>query len=233
MNEAEMITLTFIDDYLQQNFELVTATTYDSLVGSRTAFSPDFTELDYIASARFGQTSEYVPPTSELDLLVEIALSQPQVQTLLIMLRNLPQDNPYSKTSEVTYKRDTNKSSEKSSSGMSTGGIVGVTSAFLFTFIITGAAFAHRCGLLNPCREYKRAPQADIKSKDIEVLSNCTSSVESPSTRLDGDDYRSRIIDEDEDIEITFETSSQEEHSHDPLFEAPFTRYERRRQDHV
>lgn len=235
MEEVVGITLNFLNDYMASMFEMNDLIQYDSLVGTRTEFSPDFTEIEYIAAARFLRDSMFIPSMAELDTLIFTAFQQPGVTMLLMTLSDLPTDNPYSKTSVVSYAATMIRSSSMDK-GSGFGAIAGITSAFLVAFFVTGAAAAYRWGACDCLgKKYKRAPQQEKLEENLDIDSTCTSSVGSPSSKVDEDGYRSKIIDEDVEIEFVYPKEREVESAdNDPLFHSPFLSPEEgRRRDNV
>lgn len=204
MDAAVDVTLRYLNQYFTNTFDLVDATRYDTLEGARTGFSADFRNIEYLVSTFFQPTSVFIPSPAEMDTLIETAFQQPAVNDLLLMLEDLPADNPFSKTTDVQYSIVQRRSSDGGrniNSGLLSG-------AFLIAFVVTGAAAAHRTGVLDKLLariKYSKASQHDI----ADGVSVATSSVGSPSTIHhnrdydDDDGYRSRIID-DEEVEVEF-----------------------------
>lgn len=233
---AVNITVAYINEYFLKMFEVNSLVTYVSLKGSLTAISPDFTEISYNATALFARDSMFVPSMQDLDMLLVTAFQQPGVQTLLVMLQQLPSDNSYSQTLQASYKPAAIPTTGTSSS-RNTGAIAGITSAFLVTFFVAGVVVAYRGGAFGWNKKYTKARELNKMPEHFNVTQTYSSSVDSQSTFHEDDEgYQSRIL--DEDIEIKFEypeKSSCETPAYDPLFQSPFSllRDEERRRENV
>jgi hypothetical protein len=235
--EVVEISLTFVHDTLAQTFELNDLTVYDSLEGARTtttggsaAVPADSNAIDYVAAARFSFESTIVPTTLDLDTLLQSAFMAPTAETLLIMLRNLPVDNPYSKTSSVTYKMlsvPSKSTSERMSGGL--GAMVGVTGALLLACVVTGSAALYRQrgasdGKPKSGAGYTRASNGTKTSSPTRavVVAKSTSSSGSSSrgTKDNDDSYRSRIIEDDvEEIQFYNDNADDNASRIDPLLQ--------------
>jgi hypothetical protein len=236
IDEVVDVTFLYINTYLTNSFSSNKQVMYDSLVGSRTAHSTDFTEIQCMATAQFVNPSDetmLIPTTSDIDSLLQVAFNPPIVETLLIMLQNLPANNPYSKVSQVLYTQIALQNSipsgdqqPSSSDGKGTATTAGVTGAVLVACLVTGLVALYRHGMLDKIRltidktKYRKAPEKEIHTtkqdtaqEDHNVeddgVSDCTSSIGScpPSSSCS-----SSIVDEDgyrshiieDDVEIKF-----------------------------
>lgn len=243
MLEVVELTLTYIHDFYSLTFELLPSSLYDSLEGTRTGYAPDFSSMDFAATARFlpnDQTTRVLPTATDLDTLLVSAFQLPAVETMLIMLQNLPMDNPYCKTTLVSYNAITATNNEVNGGDKSNsfGAIVGVASAVLVACLVTGAVATYRWsggrrgnkskrgGKRK--RDYKKAPSSPGSTNDkvARVLFTCSSSssLESCSTHErsnlgNSNGYRSRILDDDVE-EISFYQSDDGPKLQDPLFQA-------------
>jgi hypothetical protein len=105
-NDAERITREFLEQFFIDFFEISFEFDFVSLsVGNlgNTVGPPP--RIDYSVSAFFlpAGGTERIPTVEELDILIQTAFLQPSVQTLLLELRTLPLENPFSSTSTVFY----------------------------------------------------------------------------------------------------------------------------------
>jgi hypothetical protein len=104
-NDAERITREYLEQFFIDFFEFSFEGEFVSLsVGNlgNTVGPPP--RIDYNLTAFFFPAgAERVPTTEEVDIIIQTAFSQPSVQTLLLELRTLPLENPFSSTSTLFY----------------------------------------------------------------------------------------------------------------------------------
>jgi hypothetical protein len=75
----------------------------ESVTAVRTTMTASAVRIEYEFIATFSKESTFVPSTGDLDRKILLAFSQPAVQTLLIDLQDLPEDNPFSETSDTSF----------------------------------------------------------------------------------------------------------------------------------
>jgi len=163
LEEVTKVTLEFLGDVLSEIFAMVDDRNIDFkyVVGARTDVSSNFKVFDYLVSAHFHPTSEVVPLINDIDaLLDDIAFEAPAVETLLLLLHNLPKQNPYSQTTHVYYEMV--RDEEPAEDGLSTTGIATMAGAFVIAIVVTGAAVARRKGWL-----YFTGPSPSVRKKSL------------------------------------------------------------------
>jgi hypothetical protein len=104
--DAERITREYLEQFFIDFFEFSFEGDFVSLsVGNlgNTVGPPPL--IDYNLTAFFfpASGSERIPTVEEVDIIIQTAFSQPSVQTLLLELRTLPVENPFSSTSTAFY----------------------------------------------------------------------------------------------------------------------------------
>lgn len=224
LDQVSMVTFRFLDDYLKSAFQpLANEIQYDSIVGVR----PDhFNEdIEFIMEGRFLNTTTHVPTTAELDSLVEDAFNEPYVETLLIMLENLPDGNPYSKTSSVLFRKGL---LDNQSSSSNTSKVAGITSAFLAAFLVTGVVIAHRWGMCNFCSKFlitekstSFKPHQSESDQLVDTTSNASADDDPTECLKENDENLCRPIDDgmmDDSVDGDDMTVDQGSSLHDPLF---------------
>lgn len=224
LDQASMVTFRFLDDFLEAAFRpLAHEIRYDSIVGVR----PDHfhEDIEFILEGRFLNTTTRVPTSQELDSLIRDAFNPPYIETMLIMLENLPDSNPYSRTSSVLFRRGLLESQESSSN---TSKVVGITSAFLAALFVTGVVAAHRWGMCNRCSKYlmkKKSTSVKLSHSNTNQLVDTTSSSstdDDPTERLkEHDENLCRPINEDmmdDSVDEDDSTVDQRSSLRDPLF---------------
>ena len=180
---------TFLNDYLIDAFDVNNQITYDSLLGTRIAHSVDYTTVQYMAAARFviveSDATTYLPATSEIDAMIEMAFNPTSTATLLDMLGNLPPDNPYSQTTAVTYASVTIESPSivtdqppPMDNGKTVAARVGISGAVLIICVCTGLVALYRWGYFKKIRRkrnktnYNKAPKSASKSGSVQNKTN-------------------------------------------------------------
>jgi len=152
MEEVTILTLKFVGDALSEVFKITNDENIDFeyVVGGRTAVSSNFEIFDYEIAASFHPMTEIVPLMTDLDaLLANIVFQEPANKTLLLLLKNLPKNNPYSTTTRIFYEKVSDVSSSSSDSdGLGVSGIISIAGAFVLAFVATGMAIAHRTGCI-------------------------------------------------------------------------------------
>jgi hypothetical protein len=102
-NDAERITREYLEQFFIDFFGFVFEQEFVSLsvgVLGNTVGPP---RIDYNLTAFFFPGAERIPTNEEIDIVVQTAFLQPSVQTLILELRTLPLENPFSSTSTVFY----------------------------------------------------------------------------------------------------------------------------------
>ena len=100
---AADLTLDHIDRYLATMFAAIPETTYLGRIALPTSTGTNPVTIDYDFAAIFGQNSQTIPSTADLDQLIEGSLMEPAVNDLVDDLRVLPATNPFSTTVTVSY----------------------------------------------------------------------------------------------------------------------------------
>jgi hypothetical protein len=102
---AQSITYSYLSEYLfSQMFQNPTVSFIgESVTAVRTTTTASAVRIEYEFVATFSEGSKSVPSTADLDRKILLAFSQPAVQTLLIDLQDLPEDNSFSETSDVSF----------------------------------------------------------------------------------------------------------------------------------
>jgi hypothetical protein len=114
---AQNITFDYIDAFFFQEFELDNDTELLAMVGIPVGQQLDPVAIDFDFTAVFNETSAFIPSQEVVDTMIVNALSQPAVQLLLDLLRELPTNSPFSSVSTVTYlKRDQPQPAKEDSS---------------------------------------------------------------------------------------------------------------------
>jgi hypothetical protein len=103
-SDAERITREYLEQFFIDFFEFSFEGDFVSLsvdnLGNTIGPPP---RIDYDLAAFFFPLEERIPTTEEVDIIIQTAFLQPSVQTLLLELRTLPVENPFSSTSTVFY----------------------------------------------------------------------------------------------------------------------------------
>jgi len=100
--EAAEVTVTYLEEFLKSS--LAFEDSYlESLNLTVSGIGTGPVRIGYFGDATFSEESTFVPTQEQLDELIDTALQQPISETLLMMLNNLPEDNPFSKTTNVEY----------------------------------------------------------------------------------------------------------------------------------
>jgi hypothetical protein len=102
-DDAERITREYLEQFFVDFFEFSFEGEYVSLsvgVLDNTVGPP---RIDYNLTAFFLPGAQTIPTEDEVDIVVQTAFSQPSVQTLILELRTLPLENPFSSTTTVSY----------------------------------------------------------------------------------------------------------------------------------
>jgi hypothetical protein len=105
-NDAQRITREYLEQFFIDFFEFSFEGDFVSLsvgnLGNTVGPPPS---IDYNLTAFFFPVSgsERIPTIEEVDIIIQTAFSQPSVQTLLLELRTLPPEDPFSSTSTAFY----------------------------------------------------------------------------------------------------------------------------------
>lgn len=102
MKQAIVVCTTFLENYVEATFSLVDASDFVKIMSAPFSFSPDFTSIELLTAMEFEDSSEFIPSTEDIDMLLEIAFSEPSVGTLLELLAELPYENSFRQTRSVT-----------------------------------------------------------------------------------------------------------------------------------
>jgi energy-converting hydrogenase Eha subunit A len=102
-NNAEAITLEYLEQFFIDFFDFSFEGEFVALSASALTNTVGPPRIEYNLTAFFLAGEQRIPTEEEVDIVVQTALLQPSVQTLLLELRTLPADNPFSSTSTVFY----------------------------------------------------------------------------------------------------------------------------------
>jgi hypothetical protein len=190
--------------------------------------------IAYKGSVELSEDSFYFPTRPVLDQLIASAFLQPSVETLLLLLGNLPDENPLSMVSTVTYSAGHAVSSQlkvEDPPSKDTSATVGTILGALSVVFVVGAFVyqkgqdSSKHGLCMPGRGRMPGRGSDHVEATIEDSSDCASfdpsDIDPIYPELDGDDD-----DDDDDGEIEFQPSDKDPYSPGrpkSLFDAPFT----------
>ena len=114
---ASEITKMYMTDFLSGQFSGNFGVNVESVqveVIQRSTAPDGGAGLAFLTTTTFPPDSSFVPEVAELDMLVELAFSEPE--DLILLLQELPRDNPFSSSSEIAYgqRSDLNRNGEKS-----------------------------------------------------------------------------------------------------------------------
>lgn len=101
--EAEGVTVSYIDQFMKSFFEFSDEVTVDTVTVTPVARSTSPLQLEYETTIEFSPESLLIPSTAELDSLLLTAFQEPSVSTLLILLGNLPAENPFATSQGASY----------------------------------------------------------------------------------------------------------------------------------
>lgn len=102
-DEAERITLDYLQRYMEQQFGFNSLTDLIQFRGTTVATDNADTMATYDVDLIFSKGSIGTPSSEEADLLVFAAFNLPAVPLLVSTLTTLPAENPFFQTSAVTY----------------------------------------------------------------------------------------------------------------------------------
>jgi hypothetical protein len=108
--EAQNVTMTYLEGYLRQNFELNTLANLDDFNGIVDGSEPNNSTIFYDVAVSFGPGSQAVPTQSDLDVLIQSSYLPPAVDALITSLQALDPSNPFSTTTSVNYNTSTTRS---------------------------------------------------------------------------------------------------------------------------
>lgn len=104
LSSVAVLTEQYLENYLKDFFKLNQATNISSFsVQTADSGSGSHPTIEYDIMVEFTNSSEIIPTGSELDLLIQAALSLPSVQSFLDSVGELPRGDPFSSTSKVVY----------------------------------------------------------------------------------------------------------------------------------
>jgi hypothetical protein len=100
---AADIALANIEAFVRNQFSFAFGIEVDMFNGmvTTTGFNP--VTIDFTVFVSFTNDSSFIPTTSEVDALIELALLPPNVDTLIAEYNALPTDTPFSSSQSVTY----------------------------------------------------------------------------------------------------------------------------------
>jgi hypothetical protein len=225
-NDAEAITLEYLNLYLQQVFGFTADFEFESFSGSATgvAFRPE--RIGFEGSAEFAESSNSVPTQADMDSFIATAFELPGVQIFIDLLATLPADNPFSTTTSVMFSSASRSYGQTSESALPPEAIFVIGVLFFLSIGLVGFFSTRR----ERSRRHGRSKQLSDEGTNTEEHSAFTSSVGTPSMPGYGKFG-------DEQIEIQFghmrEDSEEERSLYDPLFQAPFARSREFREDWI
>ncbi|EEC44744.1 predicted protein [Phaeodactylum tricornutum CCAP 1055/1] len=182
-------------------------------------------QIQYDATVEFLKSSSLIPSALELDNLMMAAFQLPAVQTLLLLLGNLPEQNPFSSTGKVAYSRlprvGEGQIALATGQGLSVVGIAALVTTVALVCAIGGACTVQKCSESALLQRYKLTALDDrihgVHTMEvIDSTSDCSSSIGGPSINPLGG------IECDDDMTIEFGPNEETRGGYDPLFQAPF-----------
>jgi hypothetical protein len=241
--QAESLTITFINDVIDANFGFSNDIALKDISTIAVKNSANPAQIDYRTNITFTGNSVDVPTKAELNALVASMFEQPTVETLVLLLNNLPSDNPLSTTTEASFINqafgsqrivDPPKSrlyntppTERSVTGL---GIAAIASTCVVGILLGGIVLLRRSDYGNSLGKY---PNKRRKFADEEAPLEIGSASGSHSDGSTGSRYSRRSLKKaqssrDEDMEIEFlpQTEAERSQSDDPLFRRPFCQAE-------
>jgi hypothetical protein len=102
---AQSITYSYLSDYLFTQMFQNPAIIFigESVTAVRTTTTASAIRIEYEFVGIFSEGSKLVPSMGDIDRKILLAFSQPAVQALTIALHDLPKDNPFSGTSDISF----------------------------------------------------------------------------------------------------------------------------------
>lgn len=222
---AAAITTMFVTEYLRQTLSFENSQ-LEQFPATVVFTGTDPITISFEAEATFATDSQYVPTKDQLNLLIESAFVQPNVETLLLLLGTLPPDNPYSMATGATYAKTPPTTPEPVSplSAVIVGAVLG---AATLGFII-GTIISRRRGRPNRRELFGKSLPLEVKqtedpSYDDSISTNQATDEADPLQSRNPFDY------DIDDVEIVFERIKRKKRSkldppddEDPLFQQPF-----------
>lgn len=225
LREALAVCTTFLETYVHATFLLIDASNFVQVMTAPFSFSPDFTSTELVVAMEFEDSSEFIPSTDDIDMLLEIAFTEPSVGTLLDLLAVLPNDNPFRHTTSVTrivgslqLELSSNLPQPATMSSSTSSNRSTVVGAFAAAFVVVAFAALYRNR--HQYRKRRKFSRRTIEHHDIMADTN-ESSIGAPTMmeQLVEDD------DSDEVNTIEFFRDDEEEtvsSHHGSLFDSPF-----------
>ena len=102
--QAVLVTLTFLNQYLETTIETFEPGSYDSLVGAGQPGINDPHLIGFLLGIKTTEGYTLDAPQSDIDMVVASAFSHPIVGSLLDALQSLPETNTFSSTTMVEYR---------------------------------------------------------------------------------------------------------------------------------
>lgn len=96
-------TCAYIEQYMTVVFSLTPNFSLESVTCSAVATTTSPAKISFKVTAAFGVKSTYIPSQGNINQLVSVAFSNPQVDTLINELKTLPPSNPFATASSATY----------------------------------------------------------------------------------------------------------------------------------
>ena len=199
-DEAGDVTALYIEEIIRANFEFSDEISVLSVTTTplETATAP--TEITFATTIEFDPDSLVVPSAGELDVLMATIFQQPTVQTLYLLLRNLPTDNPFSRTDSVGYSREASgadlapsvfdagffsgRTGSGSGSGLSGLGVAAVVGTCVVSLLVAGFLYVRRRSKLARYMPASQLPPDDLMEDGlIEIESTSSQSLSRSSSR--------------------------------------------------
>jgi hypothetical protein len=103
--EASIITLSYLDNFMQVAFERNGQIDYAGQDVEVLAITTGPDTISYAYQALFGNETGYTPGTADMDQLLDIALTEAN-QVLLAQLSEIGDENPFAQTTRLVYSTD-------------------------------------------------------------------------------------------------------------------------------
>ena len=208
--------MAYIEDFITSFFEFTDEITLEDVTISPVSRSNTPLQIRFDTRIRFAADSLLIPSTEELDNLLLSAFQEPAVSTLLILLGNLPQENPFSTTQSVSYIMvpTTRSQSQTASGSLSSLGIGALAASISLVLGMCGVMAIRRFYRGDGLRRYKPAPTEEGPPAGSDSGGEMDStSIDSPSEGSVALELQGGVK---EEHTIEFE---KQQHLYDPLFQ--------------
>jgi hypothetical protein len=242
--QAENMTIAFVNDVISANFDFSDGIEIEKLDTVAVKNSADPAQISFETSIKYTSGSLDVPTQADMNALVASVFEQPTVQTLLLLLNNLPADNPFSTTTSTTFINQgfgsqvigplpgsrmysTNTSTNNTMTGL---GIAAIASTCVVGLLLGGIVLLRRSDYANTLGKYPQKFSPYMEDEEAPIIAAHRSgsySGSSINSRRSGGSRRSlkkQPSSKGEDMEIEFvpQTEAEIRHCDDPLFTRPF-----------